>query len=146
MNTKCWIITTIIALLIAICFLGLLLHERNVNAKVTDNIDNICERCLSGARDAFDNYLQSGSRQSYLSGVSNFHTFKSLYSESSLYDAKFVSVVSLACARLMFNDEMTQNDIELLLSALTMLADDYGDITGYTQLQIFVSSANSANY
>lgn len=62
-----------------------------------------------------------------------------LYDKSPLYDDVFISTISHAFHSLLFNDDLPQKQIEKLVEALSILADDYGNITGYTQLEIFTN-------
>ena len=126
----------VLLVMLVICFMRLWLVERNNNMRY---VDEICRESLVNAHDSFSDYLESKSQASYLFGVSSYHIFMTLYDKSPLYDDVFISTISHTFHSLLINDDLPQKQIEKLVEALSILADDYGNITGYTQLEIFTN-------
>ena len=134
-----------VLVLLAILFvviLSLFLCSYHNSRSRQHRIDSLVCTSVTDSRESFSDYLLSSSRESYLFGVSSFYLFKSLYPESNYYDNNFTAVISSAYGKLLFNENLDSNEVQALLDALEILAEDPSDIRGYTLLQIFADYSN----
>jgi len=140
---SCCLTSVLVALVISLIgVLSLFVLSHYNSQSQQRKIDSLICMSIDDSRESFSNYLSSSSRESYLFGVSSFYLFKNLYSESNYYDNVFTSVISNAYFKLLSNENPDLTEVQALLDALEVLAEDPSDITGYTLLQIFVDYSN----
>ena len=133
------IAASILALVIVLC---LLIFSYHSSQSKQSRIDSLICTSLDDSMASFSDYLSSSSQESYLFGLSSFYLFKSIYSESNYYDDSFTSVISNAYFKLLSNENPDLLEMQALLNALEVLAENPSNITGYTLLQIFVDYPN----
>lgn len=105
-----------------------------------NHIDTLASQSIACAYTSFSSFLSSSDQEDYIFGMSCFYAYMMLFEETSFYNDSFSSILNSSYAKLLYNRNITLDDIESLVIALDELSDDCSDIKGYTSLMVFVQN------
>lgn len=123
--------------LLLLAFIVLLIQKDRKIQSFQNHIDDLASICIKNAWKGFSDYLQDPSERNYVMGMDAFYAFYILYPDTSRYKDYFGEVVTHTYDTLLNDDRVDITDIQRLVDALEVLADDYSNITGYSALRRF---------
>lgn len=117
--------------MIAVLAVSCLLFWRQANLEHAKMV-NLCQGSAQRASENFKEYLATGDGSCYAYGVAEFRSFMNarLYLNNNASDPEYLSCNRIY-AEMALNSERVQENMQEVIEALTMLAEDYQDPNGY---------------
>ncbi len=130
-----WITGFIALLLAGVCMI--LWQQKAAEHK---KMEDLCQSSVQSALSYFADYRESGKSSDYVSGVAEFRSFMTsyLFLNNNTSDTEYVWCNTIYGDMVLY-PEKVQADIQGLIEALTYLAEDYEDPSGFHLLGAYVN-------
>ena len=144
MKKKLPYVMSIVFFLIAVVFAGLWVHGKYEQAEFAEFMELSCKNSIQQSFEHFTAYEKSGADEEYRYGVSKYNSFMEAY--ILLCDGKQQpnhNELNRAYGSMILEEEKVQENMDQLLSALTLFSKDIYDPNAMIKLNEFNHSIES---
>lgn len=128
---KRWIAAFAVVLVAAIVFFGLWIYEKNDQSDMED----LCQYNAAQALDDFRQYKSSNSEGDYWEGVANFKAFLNTWLTIEEKSSAEYLWCNSVYGYMIFQPEVVQENIDILLTSMEIIGEDYMHPSGYLRMQ-----------
>ena len=131
MKKHTWMIVFIVMMVLSVCYFVFWRQARIEHVKMAD----LCQGSICRSLESFKEYSVNGDDYLYTYGVAEFRSFMSayLYLNDNSSDPEYWGC-NVIYGDMALNPQKVQANMQEIVEALAILADDYTDPTGYIRL------------
>lgn len=131
MKKRTWVIVLGVMLIVSVSCFAFWRQARIERAKMVD----LCQGSVCRSLENLKEYSANGDDSLYTYGVAEFRSFMNAYLQliENVTDPEYL-YCNIIYGEMALNPEKVQASMQEVIEALTILADDYTDPTGYIRL------------